>query len=190
MSPRTPSQLEVIRQQKIRLIYDVALELFATHGYASTSVSMIARRAGISKGLMYNYFESKEELLRRIVMGGFQQFLGLLKVENERNVKKEEIINFIDENIRLLKRDYNYYKMYFSLTFQPEVFNLLKEEVMQYFMGVMNILVSYYAKRGVPSPLVKARFLFAVFDGIAVHYISDVESFPLDESRDLLIELL
>ncbi|MDV7394640.1 helix-turn-helix domain-containing protein, partial [Arthrospira platensis SPKY1] len=44
-----------------------ALELFAEKGFASTSISQIAKEAGISKGLMYNYFESKEQLLHEII---------------------------------------------------------------------------------------------------------------------------
>ena len=63
MSPRTEEQFEEIRESKKNLIQEVALELFATRGYHSTSISMIAKEADISKGLLYNYFESKEELL-------------------------------------------------------------------------------------------------------------------------------
>ena len=60
MSPRTPQQFEEIREEKMTLIMDIALEHFANEGYHTTTINHIARHAGISKGLMYNYFESKE----------------------------------------------------------------------------------------------------------------------------------
>ena len=44
-------------------ILQKAQELFYTHGYAKTSVSMVIDALGISKGAFYHYFKSKEELL-------------------------------------------------------------------------------------------------------------------------------
>ncbi|MGF6822754.1 AcrR family transcriptional regulator [Microbacterium sp. ZKA21] len=40
-----------------------AVELFATQGYANTSVQQIVAAAGVTKGAMYHYFESKDDLL-------------------------------------------------------------------------------------------------------------------------------
>ena len=65
--PRTEEQLNQIRKDRKQAIMDTALEVFASHGYESTSISMIAKKAGVSKGLMYNYFESKEDLLAHIM---------------------------------------------------------------------------------------------------------------------------
>ncbi len=190
MSPRTEAQFKSIRKEKISLILQTALSLFARHGYASTSISMIAKKAGISKGLMYNYFEKKEDLVYRIIMDGIQQFLGPLKIKDEHQINKKEITRFVDENVKLLKQNTEYYKMYFSLMFQPDVFDQLQDIVMKYFEEVLGLLVNYYAQKGDAEPYVKARFLFAVFDGVAVHYISDPEGFPLEKVRDMVVELL
>jgi AcrR family transcriptional regulator len=46
---------------------DVATETFLSEGYASTSMSTIAARLGGSKGTLYNYFKSKEELFEAYV---------------------------------------------------------------------------------------------------------------------------
>ena len=40
-----------------------AVELFARQGYAATSVQQIVEAAGVTKGAMYHYFESKDDLL-------------------------------------------------------------------------------------------------------------------------------
>jgi AcrR family transcriptional regulator len=47
---------------KRRAIIAVAREVFLTGGYAATSMSEIAAKLGGSKGTLYNYFRSKEEL--------------------------------------------------------------------------------------------------------------------------------
>ena len=67
MSPKTKEQFESIRQRSRDTIKQTALELFGRQGYHSTSISAIAKAAGVSKGLMYNYFESKEALLVEIM---------------------------------------------------------------------------------------------------------------------------
>ncbi len=48
-------------------IADVALDMFAETGYDSTALDDIARNAGVSKGTIYLYFQSKEDLLVKSV---------------------------------------------------------------------------------------------------------------------------
>lgn len=52
----------VSRGERERQIIDVAVEEFGRHGYAGVSVAVVARRAGISKPLIYSYFDSKDGL--------------------------------------------------------------------------------------------------------------------------------
>ncbi len=44
-----------------------ALDLFVEKGYAATKVEEVARRAGVSKGTLFLYFASKEELFKAVV---------------------------------------------------------------------------------------------------------------------------
>ncbi|MFG2635429.1 TetR/AcrR family transcriptional regulator [Streptomyces sp. NPDC048362] len=52
----------VSRADRERQIVDVAVEEFGRDGYAGVSVTAVARRAGISKPLIYSYFDSKDGL--------------------------------------------------------------------------------------------------------------------------------
>ena len=44
-----------------------ALAAFAENGYAATRVDDVAKRAGVSKGLLYLYFKTKEELFKAVI---------------------------------------------------------------------------------------------------------------------------
>lgn len=55
------------RGDRRELILDVASEVFVAEGYAATSMSSIAAKLGGSKGTLYNYFKSKEELFEAYV---------------------------------------------------------------------------------------------------------------------------
>jgi len=48
-------------------ILAAALETFVEHGYAATRLEEVARRAGVTKGTLYIYFESKEALFKEVV---------------------------------------------------------------------------------------------------------------------------
>jgi AcrR family transcriptional regulator len=48
-------------------IMEAALEEFAVKGYAETRLDDVAGRAGISKGLVYVYFKTKEELFKAVI---------------------------------------------------------------------------------------------------------------------------
>ena len=47
-----------------------ALELFVERGFAATRLDDVAKRAGVSKGTLYLYFDSKDELFKAIVREG------------------------------------------------------------------------------------------------------------------------
>ena len=83
MPPRTEKQFKEIRKDKKKIILDTSLELFAEKGIHSTSISMIAKKAGISKGLLYNYFDSKEELLKEIVFSGMNEIFNLFDPDKD-----------------------------------------------------------------------------------------------------------
>src|SRR3954464_10654712 len=75
VAPATASNTNENNEETVRkgrgdrreLILDVASEVFLKEGYAATSMSEIAARLGGSKGTLYNYFKSKEELFEAYV---------------------------------------------------------------------------------------------------------------------------
>lgn len=48
-------------------LLEAALNLFVEKGFASTRVEEVAKRAGVSKGTLFLYFSSKEELFKAVV---------------------------------------------------------------------------------------------------------------------------
>ena len=48
-------------------LLDAALDLFVEKGFAATRAEEVAARAGVSKGTLFLYFPSKEELFKAVV---------------------------------------------------------------------------------------------------------------------------
>jgi TetR/AcrR family transcriptional repressor of mexJK operon len=78
MTSQAPSAAELAQREagvpegkselRRRAILDVARDIFLAQGFAATSMSEIAARLGGSKGTLYNYFRSKEELFAAIMI--------------------------------------------------------------------------------------------------------------------------
>jgi len=186
--PRTEEQFEKIRVQKKALIMETALELFATHGYYPTSISMIAKKAGISKGLLYNYFGSKEELVREIMVLGFERFIEAFDSNKDGMLTCEEFEFFIRETFRILQENIPYYKLYFSTLMQPNVYELIQDKIKEIIPKYFKILISYYDKLGIDNPAQETLIFGAIMDGISLNYIMDPENFPVEKSIQSIID--
>ena len=55
------------KEDRPQEISEAAFEVFAAKGYAATRVDEVAKRAGVSKGLLYLYFKTKEELFKAVI---------------------------------------------------------------------------------------------------------------------------
>ncbi|MEI7933125.1 MAG: TetR/AcrR family transcriptional regulator [Alphaproteobacteria bacterium] len=60
-------------------ILEIARDMFFTEGYAAVSMSAIAARLGGSKGTLYNYFASKEELFGAVMTQHFDRVGALMR---------------------------------------------------------------------------------------------------------------
>jgi AcrR family transcriptional regulator len=54
-------------EETVNRIIQAALELFVRNGYHGTSISDITRKVGVTKGALYAHFNSKDEVLIRII---------------------------------------------------------------------------------------------------------------------------
>ena len=189
MSPRTPEQFKEIREEKKRLIMEVGLELFANEGYHSTSISKITKAANISKGLMYNYFESKEDLLKQIAVEGINEVFESFDMNKDGSLTKEEFIHFIKELVFMAKNQMTFWKLYFSLMAQPQVLKVLGDDFMSSFDSYFKIIADYFNNQGFEDGYAETRFFVAMLDGIVLHYILDPEHFPLEKVIDRIINI-
>ena len=64
---------------KRRLILDAAIRVFARKGFHSCRVSDVADEAGVAYGLVYHYFDSKEEILDTLFVERWQLMLDAIE---------------------------------------------------------------------------------------------------------------
>lgn len=67
MTPRGQKLNERMRAEATAKITRAALEVFAEYGYYGAKMAQIMRESGLSKGLVYHYFPSKEKVFFHLV---------------------------------------------------------------------------------------------------------------------------
>jgi AcrR family transcriptional regulator len=187
MSPRTKQQFEEIRITTREKILSVALELFAKKGYHAASISQIAKKAKISKGLMYNYFKNKEKLLEEIIQEGFNS-LAELEYEAKRGVDPEEQLEeFIDAVLDNLYSNFTYWQLYLALLVHPEVQKKFERKMQQFRDEFVKALASLFRKLKVKNPELEAFLLGTFFDGLVLNFMVAEDLFPIKKIKKALI---
>ncbi|SET73322.1 DNA-binding transcriptional regulator, AcrR family [Salinibacillus kushneri] len=118
----TPKQANIIR---------AAIEIFAEKGYAATSTSEIANRAGVAEGTIFRHYKTKKELLISIVTPMITRFAAPFFAEKfVNNVFVDENLADMDTLLReLIKERYEFVKQNVPLlkiilqemAFHPEI---------------------------------------------------------------------
>jgi AcrR family transcriptional regulator len=77
-------------KEKEKAIIEAAIKLYATKGFASTSIQEIVTESGISKGAFYLYFKSKDALLIAILEYYFDYIEKKLEAYEQENLSPRE----------------------------------------------------------------------------------------------------
>jgi AcrR family transcriptional regulator len=73
-------------------ILAAALEVFAERGFQAARLEEVARRAGVSKGALYLYFETKADLFRAVVTDAISPNLDRVKVMASADIPVEQAL--------------------------------------------------------------------------------------------------
>lgn len=80
----------IAQEAKRRQLLDAAVRVFARKGFHTARVGDVAEEAGVSHGLLYHYFTSKDELLQAIFTETWTELLGSLAAVEESDAPAQE----------------------------------------------------------------------------------------------------
>lgn len=94
-------------------ILDAAMRLFYEKGFSHTSITDIAKSIGISQGLCYRYFKSKDEIFESAI-NEYAELISshIMPVLKDENRTLKEIIFFFRTISDIENSDNNYYKFF------------------------------------------------------------------------------
>lgn len=179
-------------EESRKQVLDAAVAMFAEHGITSTSVQDIANAAGLSKGAVHYHFESKDELLQRVL----EQCRAtverrVLAAFEEPNLPMDRVRRAIAEMWAVHRDDVAEVRVLAELAVLARQSEPIREALASVLrttrQQVIDIGFSRLVEMGLRPRVpvdVAARLLLAMIDGLAVHH--RIDPMTQQEEEELL----
>ncbi len=119
--PRSPRVNDAMRRRSTAAIQQAALEEFAARGYHGATVARVAERAGVAKGLVYNYFPSKDDLLAALVAERLRAAATAAAAAPTPATPAAALSRRVDHAVARAVEERDFYRLYFALLLQPDL---------------------------------------------------------------------
>jgi AcrR family transcriptional regulator len=167
-------------------ILQAAIEIFSEKGYAATSTSEIAKKAGVAEGTIFRHYKTKKELLMSIVAPLMAKLIGPFIVNDFNKVldrQFDHVEDFLREKIEnrreVLKRLLPVIKiMLQEIPFQKEMREQFIELVAKKVFERVSILIKSYQEKGQLIDMPPESIARLAITSILGHLISRYILFP------------
>ncbi|MDO7487331.1 TetR/AcrR family transcriptional regulator [Peribacillus frigoritolerans] len=188
--PRTPEENDRIRQASKEKIRAAAMELFMKQGYYATSISDIAKQAGISKGLLYNYYKGKEELLSEMIEARIKEVVEVMEEAFSLNSPREQLEHIINGAIDNIHQKSEIHRFYLHLQTQPEANEELKKYshlIIEENARQFEFQCKIFESMGEKEPRKRSLYFSSVLQGIMLMISTYQQGFPVEEIKNQII---
>ena len=145
---------------KQKRILEAALRLFAQEGYNATSTAKVAKAAGVSEGLIFRHFESKEGLLNAILAQGQEMAKQAYAQVVLAGDAKETIRKALELPFSIAKSDYEMWRLVYALKWQTNRYDATSYD------SVRLVLKHAFEQLGYADPAAEAE-LISIYLGAA-----------------------
>ncbi|AGC47020.1 TetR family transcriptional regulator [Myxococcus stipitatus DSM 14675] len=192
MSPRAVEQNRQMRERSSTAIRRAALELFIEKGFHAASIAEIAKRAGVSKGLIYNYYPSKDALLQGLMEDRLREAAATYAAVPSDVSAEEKLRYIVDSSVEQIVQNHELYRLYFALLLQPGATPALRraeEALAPEFARVTGQLVALFTESGSDDPRLDALVFQSALNGLALGLLVKAPgaAFPTDSVKQRLL---
>ena len=177
--------------EKQEKILNAALELFSEEGFKATSTSKVAKRAGVSEGLIFRHFKNKDGLLEAIIKLGEERAKTLfadIVLESDPKAVLRKTFDLYEIGHKN-QEEADFWKLQHKIKWELEEYGAYKLEPLE------NALTIAFEKLGYEAPRKEANLILLIMDGIGtrsfLHKEFDIESMlKYLKEKTFLINLL
>ncbi len=136
--------LKPLTKEQTDLILRTAAEEFANGGYAHTSISAIARKSGVSVGVIYKYYEDKADLFKACVVRCLEALDEVFEQAHNMNLSLMQMAEELIIQVQIFARkNPEYFRLYHQITVSgssfmtPEIAELIEGRSARLYSGLM-----------------------------------------------------
>lgn len=188
--PRTPAENERIRQAAKEKIHAAAMTLFIKKGYHATSIDDVAKQAQISKGLLYNYYKGKEELLAAMVQVRIEEVKEVMEAATQLATPHEQLRHIVNGALDNVYQRPDVYRFYLNLQTQPEDDRVLasyREQLNEESRRQFEVQCQIFKQLGVKQPRWRSLYFSSALQGAMLMMTTYPEGFPVEEMKEQMI---
>lgn len=179
-----------MKETSRKKILDAAIKLFAKKGFSATKSEEIAKKAKVSKGLVFFHFPTKEDILLSIVDENFDQWLPHPDVPGDNWSPKEKILAIVDGMMNMLKTQPDLIRLGILLNLD-EGYRIIIEkkgkEMIERFLDRIRIL---FKQLGSKNPDLDCYLFMFMFDGISANYTAAPDLFPIESIKEHFLKVM
>ncbi|MCX8010516.1 MAG: uroporphyrinogen-III synthase [Ignavibacteria bacterium] len=183
-------------EEKRELIIEVATPLFSSKDFHEVNMELIAQKASIAKGTIYNYFKSKDELYFSIIHSRLSKLITELK----KNFKLQadvwnDLSEFVAHIFSFMMKYQNFFVVFQKSKFniqklnQPELDSLISE-LKQMLINIIDEGIDSEKFRKCDSSLTADFILGIIFSTVQRNLNKDYNEFEVEKERDELIRFI
>ncbi|MCL1696654.1 TetR/AcrR family transcriptional regulator [Lysinibacillus sp. BPa_S21] len=193
--PRKEEQNQELRDARKEQILQAALIVFARRGMVATKISDIAKEAGLSHGLVYHYFDSKDEIFSMLVKKASNSSIEIIQKAIEHKGSPLEKLKWMTEQIlnNLIDSEHT---LLFWIMIQASTSDAIPNEVKELLTRdnalspvdcILPLIVAGQEKGEIISanPVTLAVTYFAFIQGLAINIIQWTEC-PIPDANMLM----
>jgi AcrR family transcriptional regulator len=152
---RLSDEDDKMTEKQLKII-QAAVEMFAEKGYAATSTSEIAQRAGVAEGTIFRHYKTKKDLLLSIVTPVMSKLMAPFVLRDLYKVLDSEYARYEDFVRALLLNRMEFVKKYLpvlkimihEIPFHPELQAQFKEHVGKQVVQRIRAIVVHFQEQG------------------------------------------
>jgi len=188
MAPRSSEAFEQMRTSSTKKIMLAAFDLFGERGYKHTSISAIAYKAGISKGLVYNYFESKEAILKAVITEHLAVGDHIYNEGMSAKSSEETLKHWIDSTFAFIKQSPALNRVLITLSIETHDVQFIRDTAKLKTSLWVDEFDRIFTELNYPDPRGEAIALAAMLDGISLQYSTFPALIDIDALHQYLIQ--
>ena len=189
---RRPSFIEEKRRSQI---VEIAIQTIATQGFSQASLAEIAKKAGISKGVISYHFDGKEDLVEEILRSLLRKPAEFVKERVSRaETALEKLRAYIEANFEFMKLNRVGYVALVDLWGQRDGrHNSLNVDAYEPSRHYLAHILEEGQRTGKMRafPLVPtASLIQGAIDGVMLQWVLHEKSIDLDTARDEVVKMI
>jgi len=184
--PKVVPEYKEVAKSKI---VQAAQVVFAKKGYHDATMDDVAKELGVSKGALYSYFTSKEDLLKEISLQGHQTLRNILSATSECNSLEAAITQVYTTITEKYKGNLHTHFEVISLASHDAKIRRIVFEEYQKDIEAVEAFVEEKKKKGVIRTDLSARLLAELFTSLYLGMLAKLLiGYPNEEVHDQWIK--